>query len=420
MPFALGVSSTPVMTPGSMMGSLATEDTLSDPRTQRPLDRSAEADTRALPDHHRRSINTGEAKTLRPSSPSYFECEKTEPVDTRQPNKPSCATLKVAILKSLASLRWPCAQVRAEDRTVTHTKCLTKPAAVAALVVLPLAGCIGGGDQPTLDEIRAQTGLATPIETPADQKARAPAIVSRADSLILSSMPGETDHPALPTFRAGTRCSGTVCEVTLLGSTQYIGISDLELTEGTARAIGTRYGVTLVQESARIAGASHTSLGSWMVHSAFAVQTETLTADGTRASFRYSIVGGDLTGRPLTGSATWLGIMVGTPATGDRRGENLVGTAALNYDFFIEGDATGAGLVPALDVAFSNIQNIDRGEAHGTEAILFPNLAVGSDGTFQAGVTGERIQGGLYGPNHAEAAGIFESSNIVGAFGAKR
>ena len=45
-------------------------------------------------------------------------------------------------------------------------------------------------------------------------------------------------------------------------------------------------------------------------------------------------------------------------------------------------------------------------------------MPLGADGTFEAGLTGNRIQGGFYGPGHAEAAGIFEQSNIVGAFGA--
>ena len=40
--------------------------------------------------------------------------------------------------------------------------------------------------------------------------------------------------------------------------------------------------------------------------------------------------------------------------------------------------------------------------------------------TVAAGEAGDRIQGGFYGPGHAETAGIFEQSNIVGAFGAKR
>ena len=47
-------------------------------------------------------------------------------------------------------------------------------------------------------------------------------------------------------------------------------------------------------------------------------------------------------------------------------------------------------------------------------------LSLAADGTYRAGLTGNRIQGGFYGPNHAEAAGIVEQNGIVGAFGAKR
>ena len=73
-----------------------------------------------------------------------------------------------------------------------------------------------------------------------------------------------------------------------------------------------------------------------------------------------------------------------------------------------------------LDAAFSGIRNIDRGTDHSTETVLFSGLEVGSDRTFSRGQSGARIQGGFYGPDHVEAAGIFEQSNIVGAFGARR
>lgn len=284
------------------------------------------------------------------------------------------------------------------------------PYLICTSLALALAGCVGGDDSPSLAEIRAQTGLAVPIEAPENQNARAPAIVSRADSLILSSMPGETDHPDIPTFRARTQCSGAVCEVSLLGGSRRIRVSDLTLADGTARAIGTRHGITLVQGSSRITGAYVTGLGAWMNHSAFAVQAEGGIASGTRFDFRYGIAAGDLTARPLTGSATWRGIMVGTPVAGDRRGENLVGRASLSYEL---DDGT-------VDVGFSRIQNIDRGEAHATGMITFRDVALSPNGTFQAGLTGNRIQGGFYGPDHAEAAGIFERANIVGAFGATR
>ena len=52
--------------------------------------------------------------------------------------------------------------------------------------------------------------------------------------------------------------------------------------------------------------------------------------------------------------------------------------------------------------------------------MLFENVAVGADGTFARGQSGGRIQGGFYGPGHAEAAGVFEQSGIAGTFGAKR
>jgi len=48
------------------------------------------------------------------------------------------------------------------------------------------------------------------------------------------------------------------------------------------------------------------------------------------------------------------------------------------------------------------------------------NLAVGQDGIFADGQPGNSIKGGFAGPDHAEALGIFESDNIVGAFGAIR
>ena len=119
---------------------------------------------------------------------------------------------------------------------------------------------------------------------------------------------------------------------------------------------------------------------------------------------------GDLTGSPPAGSATWRGFMVGTPVTGDYRGDRLQGGAALNYDLSAN----------ALDVAFSGIKNIDTGAAHTTETVMFQDVPTTPTGTFESGLEGNRIQGGFYGPGHAEAAGVFEKTNIVGAFGARR
>ena len=182
------------------------------------------------------------------------------------------------------------------------------------------------------------------------------------------------------------------------------------MAPGVAEAIGTKHGITLVSERAQHMGVEATTLGTWMKHGSFALRSDRVTREEVESNALYATALGDLTDRPLSGSATWLGVMVGTPTAGDDEGDRLVGTAALNYDISAGG----------LNAAFSGIRNIDRGAAHTVETVIFSNLAVAPDGTFSTGQSGTRIQGGFYGPDQAEAAGIFEQSNIVGAFGATR
>ena len=288
---------------------------------------------------------------------------------------------------------------------------------LAAAAVLSLAACGGSGDSAsegplTSGEIRALTGLSAPTETPEAAQERSLDIFARTDSLIMSTIHGETGNAEFPTFRHTTQCSGTQCTVTepLSGAVDTIELVNIPLRHGAATAIGSKHGITLMSESSTHTGADLASLGAWMEHSSFAILNESQTCEEGTVDVWYGIGVGDLTDRPLTGSATWLGIMVGTPIAGDDRGDRLVGTAALNYDMVAGG----------LDAGFSGIKNIDRGTAHSVETVIFSDLAVEPDGTFARGQSGARIQGGFYGPGHAEAAGIFEQSDIVGAFGAKR
>ena len=295
-------------------------------------------------------------------------------------------------------------------KTTIDKKGLAKAAAVAASILLPLSACGGGGDGPavSIEDIRELTGLSAPIETPAAQRARSPNILSRTDSLVMSTVHGVTSHADIPTFRLRARCFGTQCTLSepSTGYSFTTRLSDLEIVHGPTESIGTKHGVTIMSVTTQ----DLTGLGAWMEHSAFSAQTERATLEGTRITLRYGMAGGDLTGTTPTGGATWLGVMVGTPTSGNSRGQRLLGTAALNFDLSAY----------SLDVAFSSIKNIDRGAAHSTETVMFQNVLLGSGGTFEAGLTGNRIQGGFYGPGHAEAAGIFEQSNIAGAFGAKR
>ncbi len=300
-------------------------------------------------------------------------------------------------------------------KTISEKKGLAKTAAAVAFILLPLSACGGGGDGPaaSIGDIRDLTGLSAPAETPASQSARAPAMIARADSLIGSTAYGETTNPDVPRFRLRTRCSGTRCSISnpVTGLTATVWLADLGFRAGDEEAVGTKHGITLISDTERDQDYSYTAFGAWMRHGAFAMQTERWSLQGVSVNARYGIAVGDLTRTRPTGRATWLGLMVGTPATGSNRGDWLQGDAALNYDLSSD----------SLGVEFSRIKNIDRGTAHSTETVTFQNVRIGSGGgTFEAGLSGNRIQGGFYGPDHAEAAGVFEQSNIVGAFGAKR
>ena len=287
---------------------------------------------------------------------------------------------------------------------------------LAVAAVISLAAC--GGDSGsraalTSAEIRDLTGLSAPIETGSTQQARRQDILSRADSLVVSTIHTEFVLPdSTLMFRQLSECSGVGCELLdpVTGETDTASLDTAVVGPGDVEPIGSAHGITLMSESGRQLGVDVASLGAWMEHGSFALNSLRAVGEEDESNTLYAVALGDLTDRPLTGSATWLGIMVGSPTEGDDRGDRLVGTAALNYDM-----TTGG-----LDAGFTGIRNIDRGAAHSTETVIFSNLEVGSDGTFSRGQSGARIQGGFYGPNQAEAAGIFEQSNIVGAFGAKR
>ena len=284
----------------------------------------------------------------------------------------------------------------------------------AAIALLGLTACGGGGggggssSRAPAEDVRQQTGLDAPAETPAAQTARSPGIIARADSLILSTIYGETSHSALPTFRLSASCSGTRCTVRepTTGYSDSLTISDLESANAPAEAVGSKHGVTLQWQR----NSEFTAFGAWLNYSGFAIQSETDSIDGIRVIGRYGLAGGDLRGVAPTGSATWRGLMTGTPATGGNRGDRLHGDAMLTYRLNSR----------SLDASFTGIRNVDRNAAHSTATVSFTGIPVSSRGTYRAGITGNRIQGGFYGPGHAEAVGIFEQSNIVGAFGAKK
>ena len=262
-----------------------------------------------------------------------------------------------------------------------------------------------------MDGARALTGSQAPVETPADQAARAPGIVERADSLIMSTVVGETTDPNLPTLQYRTSCAGTRCSLreSTTGFSRSIRLSDLRFVSGSSRAVLTKNGITVVE--GRAEDGELEGYGAWMDHATFGVQSAArTTTEGLVLGMRFGRAAGDLTDVRPNVTATWLGLMVGTPSAGALRGNVLQGDAALTYTLTDN----------SLDAAFTDIRNLDTGAAHSTSTLRFDDVPVANDGTYEAGLTGNRIQGGFYGPGHAEAAGIIEQSGIVGAFGAKR
>ena len=297
--------------------------------------------------------------------------------------------------------------------------------ALLLTAVLALAGCardgghvwLGGAD--TLQLTRA----AAPAETYENQEARARGIFERSDSLLYSAWFVESNFPGLPFYTVAPVCSGPVCTITdeATGRSETFDKFDLSDDFGERRPVLTRNGITTIeafneQLAEYEAYRDFRSYGSWLSHSAFAVESfsaEFELENGFELvlNVRAALVGGERTGDRPAGTATWRGVMVGTTHTGPVRGDVLQGDAALTFTM-----AEGG----SMQAAFTDIVNLDRGRPHATPGVRFTDVPVSGDGTFRKGKLGQRIHGALYGPGHAEAAGIFEHSDIVGAFGAIR
>ena len=296
-----------------------------------------------------------------------------------------------------------------------------------ATSLLPACGGGGGGGgsasvDPDATRIPADSSTPPetsmePAETPTAQRARIPGILQRADSLVYSNIFGRRADGS--SFHYEPSCSGPVCDFNEPSTGETLltfRLEDLDLRVDRESEVLAKYSITLFrvnQNRTNVAGDLPDSdlLVSWMEHGMFAAILDSYSRG--RGDFLYAGAGGDLSGtRPGGITGTWRGLMVGSPERGAFRGNKLQGDAALTY--------TG-GARSSLDAAFTNIRNLDQNNAnHSTTEVRFDGIEVSIDGTYKAGGLGNQIQGGFYGPQHEEAAGIFEQAGIVGAFGAKR
>ncbi|MCY4005753.1 MAG: hypothetical protein OXE84_02850 [Rhodobacteraceae bacterium] len=276
-------------------------------------------------------------------------------------------------------------------------------AATALLIgTLALAGCGGGGGggptQPITNTspIRDAIGGGPLNLSGAQIRSEIRAVESHADRLNITNVLLAAQYGYL------SNCSGTSCRVS--GVDYYL--SDLRMSEANYDPIMTRRGFNVVQGINRVSiGGEETeyeTYGGWGDHSMFfAFQEDDIV---------FAATAGNATGsRPVGGSATWRGVMVG----GDfGRVEGFQGDATITADF----EASN------VDVAFTNIHEFMTGGRRND--ISFNNVPFTADGFASGSRTsgGNYIDGTFYGPNHAEAGGVFETDNgnRFGSFGARR
>ena len=312
----------------------------------------------------------------------------------------------------------------------------------ALAVVLGVSAC-GGSDEPRLPSPPGPApNTGAPLETGGEVAARMAEILFRTDSLLATRVHGQRrelppevavlpDPLAPPAelerqdFLFDAACEGTACMLTAVGDAGAASAGgvpagfardDLNWVTRASSAWAARHGITLLEAQADVREATPgtpdmRSLGAWMDHSGFVFSHALSVDEGWETQWRYGLAGGDLSGtRPVPRQdfdLVWRGVMIGSSAHGYLP---LQGDAVLTYD---AGDSS-------LDAVFSDIYDLENRRPHSVSRVRFDNVPVRLDGTFDAGVRGNRIAGGFYGPDHRESVGVMEQLGIVGSFGARR
>jgi len=273
---------------------------------------------------------------------------------------------------------------------------MTRPSVLAALAATCLLTACGGGGG------SGSGGTSQPFDETATIRAAIGGAPLTLDNAAIRSALGALEQRTdrINVSDDASVCTGTGC-VNAEGLTIYL--ADFQLTNGTYEPVMTHRGFQVMQGTNRVAflgtPITYQTYGGWGDHSmfgAFASDDDAVAASA-----------GDATGsRPTDGTATWRGVMVG----GDlARNEGFQGDAALTADF----------ANAHLDVAFTNVHDVETGGRR--NPIRFDAVPFTADG-FAGQSAGRLVRGTFYGPNHAEAAGVFETNfgNIFGAFGTRR
>ena len=207
-------------------------------------------------------------------------------------------------------------------------------------------------------------------------------------------------------FRLEESCDGTVCTVLFQGETARIDLLDVHPDGPDVTITGeqTRNGVQTGRATASGGQLSYDTFGVWGAYNVGTPLHGSTTLQGMDVRFAFPMSLGMGSGsNPMTGSATWTGVMAGVKIGGSSLGAEVTGDAEMAVDL-------GAS---SLDLEFTNIAETVSG-APGND-IYWQGVSMRS-GSFQA----VGLDGRFYGPNHEEAGGVFEHSGIAGAFSLAR
>ena len=289
---------------------------------------------------------------------------------------------------------------------------------VTVSVALLLAGCGGGsGGEPAAtsggDRMPSTGGeQMTSTFTSADVIPTLVRLTSAANSVVVSDV---LDFSEDPPVRGQTPCP--VAECTVESAELPPELFDPN-TSTTIEAVAERRGVSLFRASGPYVDEDDApyedewfiDFGGWLDHSYFLALADFHRPGGRLNGDVLGLSLGQATGtNPLSGAATWSGVMLGRDVSASAtRGNEIQGNADLTIGNFA---------VPRLNVAFTNISDVDTGRRRAD--MTWDDVPL-TGGGFSTGPDGNSVQGQFYGPNHEEVGGTFERDRVIGAFGAAR
>ena len=255
-------------------------------------------------------------------------------------------------------------------------------ACVALLVAIALAACSSSSDPP------APT---------ADEQARAlyETVASGSNAFLMGDHLGYSGADDA-VERVGVRCLDDTCAAAFTGffrsSEASVESTDLEL-------LGSRRGVSLVEEKASTDNVDVHVYGAWLDHSLFATESVLLKSDrfpdqGATVALSYSF--GFSTGEDpgaAQGSARWEGLMIGREMRASPgRGQTIRGDAAVTVEF-------GRSAITA-DVDFTDIANTETGERR--DDMAWRGMALEQGSFARRNAPNDTISGRFYGPEEEE------------------